>query len=878
MERSKPLLLTKNKIIKVSPERLFVNAVLFRVTGLFFFLILIFAIPENAAAQVDTEFWFAPPEVTQGHGDQPLFLRISSQEKPANITISQPARGTVLNSFTLSPNTTRSVDISSLKEFLETKPASTVLKTGLKIISTGPITAYYEEASTLNCEIFALKGKNALGNHFVIPGQNFYNNSDQFSPLAYSSFDVVATQNNTVVTVTPTHPIEGHIGEKTITIRLNAGETYSFKKPSLLGADNALGTVVVSSKPIAITIKDDSAIKSTCKDLLGDQIVPIGVAGTEYIVTRGFLDRPEFLFITATANNTKLFIAGLNVPVANLNAGEVYTLEITLGSTYLTSSKKIYVTHVTGFGCEVGMAVLPSINCRGSRQISFTRSTSEFFGMNVLVKKDGKFHFTLNGSSNFIRPDQFVAVPGTNDEWYSAQVSFSTSQVPVGTASTIKNDQFSFQAGIINGDAGTTCRYGYFSSFSTLFLGDDMGLCPGDSASIDAGPGKRSYLWSTGDTTQTIKVKQSGDYWVKAVTEQCILYDTIHVDVRKAKEDLGPDVRICAGDTARIDGKSNFSWLWSDGGADQFLNTTELGKYWVSVIDEIGCPASDTIEVSRLIHDFDDNTKASLNYVSVDTTDENNIRLSWFVSELERVESNRIDFYKRIRSTSEWRPLKPLPANRDSLIDQGNLTSENSYEYYFGLANPCGKEEIFTKTHNTILLTGTADSTNQVIRFSWNGYQEWGEGVERYELWRKLDDQPGYRFVSTIGGSENSFSATLAADGFKHQYAIRAIEHSGKNESWSNSVKFEFRNEVFVPNVFTPNNSDAFNQYFFIRNIVLYKDSQLIVVDRWGKIVYQSTGYKNDWDGGNVSSGVYYFSLDLKKNNTVIKGPVSILR
>jgi len=42
-------------------------------------------------AQVDTEFWFVAPEVTALHADRPIFIRIASFQKPATITISQPA-------------------------------------------------------------------------------------------------------------------------------------------------------------------------------------------------------------------------------------------------------------------------------------------------------------------------------------------------------------------------------------------------------------------------------------------------------------------------------------------------------------------------------------------------------------------------------------------------------------------------------------------------------------------------------------------------------------------------------------------------------------------------------------------------------------------
>lgn len=1077
------------------------------------FFLLIFM--SACFGQVDTEFWFAPPEVTSGHGDRPIYLRISTLDQPANVRVLMPAMNNMtLANINVAANTTSTINLSNQIGLLETILPAAVMKTGIRILSSAPVTAYYEVGAQWNTDIFALKGKNALGNRFVIPVQDFYDNSNDYFPFPYFSFDIVATSNNTVVKVRPTKPLFGHESDTLVTVKLNAGETYSFRKASRFAFNNPGGTIVESNKPIAITIKDDSVINGGCRDILGDQLVPVEVAGTEYVVMKGFLTNglPEFIFITAIEDDTEVFVKG--VRVSTLNAGELFRFQIFDQATFIQATKNVYAMHVTGFGCELGMAILPSITCKGSQQIGFSRTTNEFLGLNVLVRKEGISNFKLNGSPNLVPSFYFHAVPGTNDRWYAAQLSFTTSQIPVGQANLISNDLYSFQVGIINGDAATSCRYGYFSSFSTLFIGDDFNICEGETAFLNAGPNKESYLWSTGSTEMQIEVADPGTYWVKIEKEECVLYDTINVGVKKGKIELGPDVLFCEEDTAVVDGKENFSWLWSDGSQERYLKTKAPGKYWVSVFDYNGCEASDTVmlytkplpsldlgddivkcpsekvllnatvpgatyvwqdgntSATRLVKNaglywcratangctaidsvfvenlpgppqdeifgspsvcpfveaveywvdeaeevtyewfvdggilisdsgpsikvdwldananarvralvtngigcksdtllfpvrinvelqvevpegpdtlclnksnnvlyftsptngsaynwfieggqviggqgspqvminwnegtnklwieetsittdtvcagtspeldvfvFDDKTAIRINYVSVDTLDDSRIQIDWDVLLEEGITEDSVFLYKRAGSSMDWQRIADLRADVTSFSDANNETDNYTYEYQVSLTNRCD-ESVISGIHNSIKLIGLADTLEDVIKFTWIPYAGWDEGVDHYELWRKLDDEPGFKLMATIAGTENKFSSAKTTDGFQHQYVLRAIEKSGVNESWSNNIGFEFEHPVFVPNVFTPN-GDEYNQYFEIKNIALYKESDLKIMNRWGKLVYESKGYLNDWNGEGMSHGVYYYVLDLKKGNKTIKGTISILR
>jgi gliding motility-associated-like protein len=65
------------------------------------------------------------------------------------------------------------------------------------------------------------------------------------------------------------------------------------------------------------------------------------------------------------------------------------------------------------------------------------------------------------------------------------------------------------------------------------------------------------------------------------------------------------------------------------------------------------------------------------------------------------------------------------------------------------------------------------------------------------------------------------------------------------------------------PNVITPN-SDSTNDFFVINN--LQENTEIIIFNRWGNIVFSSTNYQNNWDGKDNSGkalvdGVYTYKF-----------------
>ena len=444
---------------------------LFIVSGLFFFLFL-FSVDANC--QTDTDFWFVAPEATSAHGDRPIYLRFTVLGKPADIIISQPANPSFSPiSISVGANSSQSVELTNYIDLIENKPANTVLQKGIRIQSTELITVYYEIANGFNTEIFAMKGRNALGTYFLVPFQILMNNGN-YSPPANAAFDIVATEDNTLVTITPSKDIIGHPAGQTFTITLQKGETFSATVAGLSGAERPAGSEVRSNKPIAITVKDDSVTGGgygNCLDLCGDQIVPVSMVGTTYISLPGYLSLPagvptDQVFILATQNQTIVTING--VQSAILQKGETFRRPSANEVLYIQSDYPVYVYHLSGFGCESGMALLPQIDCTGSGTVGFTRSTTEPLYMNILVPAGGENSFFFNGNSTIAGSTQFLPVPFTNNSWFYARILVPSSDLAVGNAAIVTNQLKAFHLSIVHGNLQTGCRYGYFSEYTTL--------------------------------------------------------------------------------------------------------------------------------------------------------------------------------------------------------------------------------------------------------------------------------------------------------------------------------------------------------------------------------------------------------------------------
>lgn len=136
-------------------------------------------------------------------------------------------------------------------------------------------------------------------------------------------------------------------------------------------------------------------------------------------------------------------------------------------------------------------------------------------------------------------------------------------------------------------------------------LGTDTSFCAGNSVVLNAGNGFLNYLWSSGQSTQSISVSNAGTYSVIATdANNCSSKDTLKVlnVFNNLVLNLPKDSLLCKGSTKNLNaGSALNSYLWNTGATTNSISVTNVGIYWVDVIDNNGCKGTDTTRITRLL-------------------------------------------------------------------------------------------------------------------------------------------------------------------------------------------------------------------------------------------------------------------------------------
>jgi PKD repeat protein len=142
----------------------------------------------------------------------------------------------------------------------------------------------------------------------------------------------------------------------------------------------------------------------------------------------------------------------------------------------------------------------------------------------------------------------------------------------------------------------------------TIVANGPVNFCIGGSVVLTAPAGYASYLWSNGETTQSINVTTTGNYRVQVIDAMGCISDpsnAILVNVYPPTTPpvivaLGPTT-ICLGETVTLSAPAGYAtYIWSNGQSIRNIIVSIAGNYFVTVTDGNGCSsvASNVITVN----------------------------------------------------------------------------------------------------------------------------------------------------------------------------------------------------------------------------------------------------------------------------------------
>lgn len=484
------------------------SKIFMRGLGIFILSIIFLCFPATNYAQKDTSFWFAAPGASSGIGNNPISLNIIAYDDPASVTVSLPANvGFTPITVSVPANSYHTIDLSPYLTDIASPAGNSINNNGIEISSTALISVNYEINSPNNKEVFGLKGNNALGKQFYTPFQNHWSNTST-TPNAFSSIDVIASEDNTTVLITPRAAITGHLKDATFSVVLNKGQTYSARDMGVLPSTNLAGSIVSSDKPIAVTLFEDGLENSTCTDAIGEQMTNIDRLGTKFVVRKG-TGSTDRIYILATQNGTNLTFQNAVPSSSTISWGETYEVPLTADIEFIQSNKPVYVYHVSSMGCELSSSLVPNVYCAGENTASVYRNSTDDFGVILYTRSGNEGLFTVNGSTGIINAGDFDDVPGTSGSLKVAEKFFTPSEIPSGTLAQIENSGDIFGMAIVQGNASGGYSYTYVTEYlSTPFVnsGTDATVCANVgfpiSGSVGGGPAGGSWS-STGYGTFT---------------------------------------------------------------------------------------------------------------------------------------------------------------------------------------------------------------------------------------------------------------------------------------------------------------------------------------------------------------------------------------
>jgi len=360
---------------------------------------------------------------------------------------------------------------------------------------------------------------------------------------------------------------------------------------------------------------------------------------------------------------------------------------------------------------------------------------------------------------------------------------------------------------------------------SSIFTASQRKVCNLAIATLDAThPQYSRYMWSTGDTTSTITVSQTGIYYVTASDSICNITDSVQVFIlNQTSETI--DTGICAQTSITLQARIADSYLWSTGDTTQQFTTQQIGKYFVKrTIQQ--CELTDTFTVENYP------TPSNVSFDSI------------------ICKGTSLILQAQSATSYQWNTGQQTPSI--TVFDAG------IYQVIKTILPCTGIETFNVSTYPLPQITSVQDTTvcfDEVKQILLDAGQ-----FAKY-LW-----EPTGETTRTI------YSNTAQI------YKLTVTDSNTCVSSKAFAVMEECPYSLYIPNAFTPNN-DGTNDELVIKGNRI-DAFEMMIINRWGQIIYETDRMNQYWDGANCETGVYviYIKYSAINKNYTYKGTVSLIR
>lgn len=243
-----------------------------------------------------------------------------------------------------------------------------------------------------------------------------------------------------------------------------------------------------------------------------------------------------------------------------------------------------------------------TVSTFGTYHVAVTDSGTGCFGTDtILVGIDAAPSFTLGSDVTVCQGTQ-VSFSGPSGQyaylWNTADTTVSVTTGTAGSYDLAVTDT-------VNGCSSMDTVVLSVNPVPAVSLGNDTNICSANGSITLSGPaGNYEYQWSTMDSSMSIVVSSTGNYFV-VVTDtatSCSAGDTVFITYNISPvANLGNDTTFCSanGPITLMGPSGSYTYVWNDMSTGMTLNAGATGLYYVDVLDTVsGCTTTDSIMVT----------------------------------------------------------------------------------------------------------------------------------------------------------------------------------------------------------------------------------------------------------------------------------------